>query len=169
MTKGETELYMAGTVLLWNYMTLFDSSPPAFQRVDKLRMEQSYKAFLKGYRNSGRWNPPMPKRNEDVTSQGSEVTEAETVASTVVKDKVRPWRETFLPEITERLNKGLVMASGHHLDNDDALSIMELCAFLYARDWDLPVWHNIFTEQDWKHLEYERTLGKYYRVHGSHF
>ena len=147
---GHAELEHAGQTLHWAYQDLFDEFPPAFQRVDKTRMNESHKAFRKGYM-SAFWNPPVALPWAEIARASPQTEEGEKSASAMVKKMVNAWRNVFLPPITNRLNEELHMPNdvNKRLTDDDTLSIMEIIAFEYAVEKKLPEWHEIFTDREW--------------------
>ncbi|KAK2041562.1 histidine acid phosphatase [Colletotrichum somersetense] len=79
--------------------------------------------------------------------------------SNVGNEAQAPWRDTFTPPITARLNENL---PGANLTAADTISFMQLCPFNTVVDGTQSPFCDLFTLEEWKSLEYYETLGKYY-------
>jgi acid phosphatase len=73
-------------------------------------------------------------------------------------ETAKTYQRTFLPQLAERLNK---MSKDYEISQEDVLAMAYICPFQINALGYSP-FCDIFTENDWKNINYFRDLATYY-------
>lgn len=76
-----------------------------------------------------------------------------------IKKEIDAWRDTFAPPIADRLNAA---APGAHLNNNDVVQLMPLCAFETLFHGKSSPFCDMFTFEEFEAHEYYDDLSKFY-------
>ena len=173
---GEQQLVNAGRHFYKRYDHLVGSHSPFVRASGQERVVASARKWISGYKHAGHQNwksaqlgkpsnpivviPEEPGVNNSLNHGVCDAHES-GVYSTLGDDAQLQWRNEFVPHIQKRLNQDLPRAD---LNESDVINLMQLCPFETVNDKDgkPSQFCELFTETEWRQLDYYETLGKYY-------
>ncbi|KAL8869994.1 MAG: hypothetical protein Q9174_003855 [Haloplaca sp. 1 TL-2023] len=175
-TFGEQELVQSGIAFYRRYEDLAKRTTPFIRASGQDRVIASARKFAQGYHEakiSSRVREeeypypilviPEGEGFNNTLDHGLCTTfEDGQPFSTIGHKAQETFLATFLPSITERLNKEL--GSTANLTATDTITLLDLCPFLTVASpiGAISPFCGLFTEDEWHNYDYYQTLGKYY-------
>jgi hypothetical protein len=172
---GQQELINSGLKFYQRYEKLARTNTPFFRSSGEARVVESAQNWTQGFHqariaSSGSDSADYPYGilviSEDAgvnnTLSHSLCTVFEDGPDDEINDNAKAiWSAEFLPNITARLNAGLV---GANLTADQTVYFMDLCPFNTVANTagNISEWCSLFTTEEWQQYDYYESLDKYY-------